>query len=86
MSTAKVVPIRELGHTAYIMIKGMFDVVTDLPADEMLPGYRLLPESMAELGRMVSLLQESRQLLTQALERESPRFSAYSGHLEARKL
>jgi hypothetical protein len=68
------------GPDLVVTVEGLIDDLNKdngaLPYDDLKPGFRLTPETRIELCRIVLLLQESRRLLKQAIDRETPRFEA----------
>jgi len=82
MSAGNVTPIRDAHGEVLELTQTLYSLVGGIPADDLEPGYRLMPESVFDLRRASELLTEALSILERVADREDPIYSAYCHHLE----
>lgn len=66
------------------LIDWLREHITDLPRDDLTPGYRLLATTRADLQLAARLLEEARDVIEGAIEAEDVRYNEYAEHWESR--
>ena len=83
---SNVIPIRNLHGEASKLAEHVCKIVGSIPADEFVQrGYRLTPETRADLQHAIRLLKDVYQVLREVQERENPIFSASGDRLETKE-
>lgn len=64
------------------LIEQLSEQIGNLPSDDLTPGFRVLPETRADLRSLTELLNDVVELLDVAIEREDERYNDYADHYE----
>ncbi|HEV2268999.1 MAG TPA: hypothetical protein VGR92_06040 [Steroidobacteraceae bacterium] len=83
MSTDNVTPIRDWHAEAYERIDSLDTAMSNLPADNLTPGYTMPMQTAVDLQRICRLLDEAQKLLDAAVERDDRPYNEYCEKLEA---